>query len=92
MKQIKITEELLSTTIADLGVSVRITSILEKKVILTLQQLLYCCGRENRCDECSDSDGCVATMRLLDIDQFGVIALESVFEALEKKSKESRSV
>lgn len=82
-------EELLERPLADIGLSVRTVNTLESNGLLWVHELLACCGRSNKgcqgCPHFQDSRRtCVASMKLLDLPNFGTKTLAEVFDVLEE--------
>jgi DNA-directed RNA polymerase alpha subunit len=84
--RIHITEELLRTPVADLSLPVRTINQLIDHNIITVMDLLYCCGKVVECLKCDKLGDCPAKIRLLDIPQFGKASLDKIYQALEFES------
>lgn len=90
-KQIKVTEHLLQMAVAELGLSSKIINRLEDHNVLTVQQLLYCCGRTYHCSKCDRLGDCQVIVKLVEIDQVSKTSINQIYEALWLASREGGS-
>jgi DNA-directed RNA polymerase alpha subunit len=88
---VHISEELLQLPIASLDLELRIVNVLEKQGLMTVLDLLRCCPRSDPCGICPGRDECQATMRMMDIPNFGQASLDKIYLALEVEGIKKRS-
>lgn len=78
-------EALLAESIYVLELSVRTANTLDKAGVVSVNDLLSCCGKKSPCAHCRYSpDVCGCMVRLLDVPNFGGKTLEEVYRCLER--------
>lgn len=77
----KIDEDLLATPLCDL-LDLRMANLLEAGGVMTMLDLLRCCGRTCKCKECEKQEDC-DLVKLVAIRGIKEVGLQRIFDMLE---------
>lgn len=82
--QVPITEEILQTSVHEIGLSNRLASLISNAGIYTVQDLLYCCPLKINCNSCTENPQCTK-FKLMSVKHVSEGSLQEIYNAFERK-------